>query len=336
MKISVIMPVYNCEKYLKKSIESVINQTFNDFELILIDDGSSDNSGIICDDYGKKDKRIRVFHTNSYGPSYARNLGLDKAEGEYVTYVDSDDYLEKNAFKIMIRNIKEDTEILFYPNYNDIYEDGKYSFFKNNSIGRININSNEEFRDKYTFLMKNFYVNQVWNKLYKKSFINKYKPVSPVNIKKSEDILFNLQLYIHLEKAIIIEIPLYHYVNHKSFSICSTFKLDSYKYIKEVYIRNLRCLRLWNPKAVNTVRNFLIKDLNINFNSLYNKETSLSYEEKKKYVLNIVNDEIVKECIKNTKVIGYRNKITSLLIKLKFTSGILLLSKITRKIKKTS
>lgn len=336
MKISVIMPVYNCSKYMKKSIDSIINQTFNDFELILIDDGSNDDSGKICDSYAAKDNRIKAFHTASYGPSYARNLGLDKAAGKYVTYVDSDDYLDKNAFKIMLKNLKEDTEILFYPNYNDIYEDGEYVITRNNCISRINIDDNEEFMDKYTCLMENFYVNQVWNKLYKKSFMDKYKPISPVSIKRAEDILFNLQLYVHLQKAIVIEIPLYHYVNHKSSSICSSFKLDSFKYVEEVYIGNLKCLKSWNEKAVNTLNNFFIKDLNINFNSLYNKDCSLSYDEKKSYVKGIIYDETVRKCIKSTKVIGYRNKITALLIKFKCSWGILLFSKAIRRIRKAS
>ena len=93
-KISVIVPVYNTEKYLHRCIDSVLAQTFTDWELLLIDDGSKDTSGSICDKYAAKDKRIRVFHKENGGVSSARNLGRDYAQGEWVTFVDSDDYIE--------------------------------------------------------------------------------------------------------------------------------------------------------------------------------------------------------------------------------------------------
>ena len=92
--VSVIVPVYNTEKYLEECIQSVLNQSFTDFELLLIDDGSTDQSGLICDKYAKKDNRIRVFHKINGGVSSARNLGLDNAKGEWITFVDSDDCLK--------------------------------------------------------------------------------------------------------------------------------------------------------------------------------------------------------------------------------------------------
>ena len=92
-KISVIVPVYNAEKYLHRCIDSILSQTFTDFELLLIDDGSKDGSGAICDEYAAKDNRVRVFHKENGGVSSARNLGLDNACGEWVTFVDADDYV---------------------------------------------------------------------------------------------------------------------------------------------------------------------------------------------------------------------------------------------------
>lgn len=97
-KISVIVPVYNVEKYLSRCIDSILAQTFTDFELLLIDDGSKDKSGNICDEYAKKDSRIRVFHKENGGVSSARNLGLDNAEGEWILFVDADDWIEQDYF----------------------------------------------------------------------------------------------------------------------------------------------------------------------------------------------------------------------------------------------
>ena len=94
--VSVIVPIYNSEKYLKRCVDSILSQTFSDFELLLVDDGSTDGSGSICDEYSVKDSRVRVFHKENGGVSSARNLGLDNARGEWITFVDSDDYLEES------------------------------------------------------------------------------------------------------------------------------------------------------------------------------------------------------------------------------------------------
>ena len=104
--ISVIVPVYNTEKYLHRCVDSILAQTFTDFELLLIDDGSTDSSGAICDEYAQKDSRVRVFHKENGGVSSARNLGLDKAKGKWVTFVDSDDWIKESFLnKLYINEI---------------------------------------------------------------------------------------------------------------------------------------------------------------------------------------------------------------------------------------
>ena len=103
--ISVIVPVYNAEKYLKECIRSILNQTIQNLELILVNDGSTDGSGYICDEYINKDNRIKVIHKENGGVSSARNMGISEATGEYFTFVDSDDYLEPNALEILYNDI---------------------------------------------------------------------------------------------------------------------------------------------------------------------------------------------------------------------------------------
>ncbi len=106
--ISIIVPVYNTEKYLHRCIDSVLAQTYQDFELLLIDDGSKDSSGAICDEYAAQDTRVRVFHKENGGVSSARNVGLDNVQGEWVTFVDSDDYIEENFLKSFEGNLDAD------------------------------------------------------------------------------------------------------------------------------------------------------------------------------------------------------------------------------------
>lgn len=104
-KISIIVPVYNAERYLHRCIESILAQTFKDFELLLIDDGSKDNSGYICNEYAGKDERVKVWHKENGGVSSARNVGLDNVKGEWVTFVDSDDYISSNYFDNLLAEL---------------------------------------------------------------------------------------------------------------------------------------------------------------------------------------------------------------------------------------
>lgn len=117
--LSIIVPVYNVESYLSRCIDSVLNQTFVDWELILVDDGSTDASGIICDDYAKKDFRIKVVHKENGGQSSARNVGLDIASGEYITFVDSDDYISTDCYRNNMSLLLQDKtiDLLEYPIY---------------------------------------------------------------------------------------------------------------------------------------------------------------------------------------------------------------------------
>lgn len=107
MLISIIIPVYNVSLFLEKCLNSVINQTFKNLQIILVDDGSTDNSGIICDNYSKKDSRIEVIHQKNKGLSEARNTGLSLARGEYITFVDSDDYIELDTYSTIFKAIIE-------------------------------------------------------------------------------------------------------------------------------------------------------------------------------------------------------------------------------------
>ena len=115
--ISVIVPVYNTEKYLDECIQSILNQSFTNFELLLIDDGSTDRSGAICDQYAAKDERVRVFHKENGGVSSARNVGLDEAKGEWIAFVDSDDYLLSNALDLITDLENEDFVICSYQRF---------------------------------------------------------------------------------------------------------------------------------------------------------------------------------------------------------------------------
>ena len=156
--ISLIIPVHNVEKYLYECIESVICQTYTNLEIILIDDGSKDKSGEICEEYGKKDNRIIVIHQENGGVSSARNIGLEVAKGKYISFVDSDDYIEKTFIEELYKKIKENDAQISMCGLNKIDDNneilGTYGYSKDFIDGR-ELLENKYIQDGY-----------LWNKLY--------------------------------------------------------------------------------------------------------------------------------------------------------------------------
>lgn len=204
-KVSIIVPVYNVEQYLRRCIDSVLNQTFSDFELLLIDDGSKDNSVEICDEYAAKDSRIRVFHKENGGVSSARNLGLDNAKGEWIIFVDGDDsvahdYIEAFHFDadIEIQSpliVDEETE-------NERVSIKQEDIFISSSCAEILITGG---------------INTApWAKCFKTSIIKTNKIVFPIEISYGEDSVFLYSYLIHCNTARYNSKSKYRYYIHEA------------------------------------------------------------------------------------------------------------------------
>lgn len=151
-KISIIVPVYNTEGYLCKCIDSILNQTYKFFELILVDDGSTDNSLNICKEYEEKDKRIKVFHKENGGQGSARNLGIDKAEGEYIGFVDSDDFIHPRYYEILKKLLDEKNADIACCHYQFIQPDEKWIFEEldyNAILSKAEVITTSEFMENY-------------------------------------------------------------------------------------------------------------------------------------------------------------------------------------------
>lgn len=221
-KISVIVPVYNVERYLKRCIESIINQTYKDLEIILVDDGSTDSSGNICDEYKKIDKRISVIHKKNGGLSDARNEGLKVVTGTYIAFVDSDDFLDLDMYEYMQKNIeKENADIVICGTKID-YDNGKIIVKSSKKL--------EEFDTKRALIELNSFKTfdmSVWNKLYKKSVIDRI--MFPVG-KKSEDYFVMYRYFDRAQKVVVLPEAKYHYIQREN-SI-SRGKEITYDYIE--------------------------------------------------------------------------------------------------------
>ena len=204
-KISVVVPVYNVEKYLEKCLNSIINQTYKNIEIIVVDDGSTDSCGQLCDEYAIMDKRIIVIHKKNGGLSDARNVGIDNATGKFICFIDSDDYVESNMIEKLYSVCKETNS--------DICCCGK--FIENTSNTKISnskdffICSSEEALER--MLTINDIETSAWDKIYKTSLFKNNDIKYPVN-EIYEDMSTTYKVIDKAEKICHIPIPLYHYV----------------------------------------------------------------------------------------------------------------------------
>lgn len=243
-KISVIVPVYNVEKYLRRCVDSILAQTFTDFELLLIDDGSTDKSGEICDEYGRIDGRVRVFHQENGGVSKARNVGLDYAKGEWVTFCDSDDWLEADAFEcyakcVLLRNID-----YFCCGY---YLNGKPTLLVGD--GEMPVTRCLEYNE----------CDKLWNGVYKKDTIVRNHIRFNEKITLAEDRLFNYQYLGKCHAIYILRKCCYHYSfgNEQSLSF-KGFNIDNFL---ECHILMYQELKGILPKKANTQFSMAFKGL---------------------------------------------------------------------------
>lgn len=200
--ISVIVPIYNVQKYLPQCLDSIINQTFWDLEIILVDDGSLDGCGKICDEYAQKDKRIKVYHKENGGLSSARNYGIARANGEYLGFVDGDDWIEPDMFKTLVNLIEDKKADLAICRF--WYEYPERSSINESVIDKCFDNE----KDLLMALIKGSVGNVIWNKLYRKScFTNIDFPDNHA----FEDIATLYKILNRVTIAVICSIPLYHY-----------------------------------------------------------------------------------------------------------------------------
>ena len=165
--LSIIVPVYNVEIYLERCIKSILNQSFKEFELILINDGSTDKSRDICDKYSKLDTRIIVVHQKNLGVSAARNTGLDIARGKYIGFVDADDFIHYSMYKIMIDVIKNTSSDMVVCDYIKVDETYKES---EKEIEKVDVESFDKNEVLNKLFIKGAFEVMLWNKVYKKSY----------------------------------------------------------------------------------------------------------------------------------------------------------------------
>ncbi len=290
MKISIIVPVYNVENVLRYCVDSILNQTFRDFELILIDDGSTDKSGEICDKYALNNSNIVVEHIENQGVSKARNTGIELAKGEYICFIDSDDYVDKEFIKEMASKAEEgfDFVITAYhwtKDYNNstiknvIYKDDEiYSVVdKNNLMELSNL----------------VLLSQPWNKMFKRDILIDNSIRMPEDISLGEDTVF---VYRYLSCIIndsfcVINKPLYFYFSNNANSLLNKYREDLFDTNVSLNKYLSKEVKKWNLSDYNNQLFFnscYYRMENVLFNT-FRKENNLSNKERINY-----NSEVIK------------------------------------------
>ncbi|MBC5624027.1 glycosyltransferase family 2 protein [Clostridium sp. NSJ-49] len=294
--ISIIIPVYNSEKYIKKCIESIINQSYSYIEIILVDDGSKDKSGEICDYYAKNDKRIAVIHKKNEGAHIARNIGISVANGEYISFVDSDDWICENYILTLIENMVDCKADLIVCNYKEVF------------INEISINYGENREVKSRLLDmdvemdKDFFVNGLvhpcWGKLYKTNII-KNNNILFKDLKLSEDTVFNL-CYLKFCKYIkVLQDELYfyaHYDRHSSITkIAYKDIFENYLIVHEKFLEYTKCYK--TKEAISIANNTMYPQYYSAFIKILMCK-NLKRKQKNKILNKALSNEKITNCFK--------------------------------------
>ena len=273
-RITIIVPVYNVEQFISKCIESILTQTYTNLQILLIDDGSVDHSGRICDSYAEQDTRIEVFHTNNRGLVAARKLGISHAEGDYIGFVDGDDYIEPTMYEFLIKKICESGADFVHAGY--VEERGnqsKKTFDYTEGIFDLhNTEEREMFLVRHVLGTERSISPSIWSKLYNKELIQNSYFLLPDEQQYGED-LFSLCLCIlRCTRIAIYPCALYHYVIREQ----SMSRLPPVEYaIKEVELNYtlINVLKKYNSQSFEGLKEHICYFMMRKFASII-KETS--------------------------------------------------------------
>ena len=233
MDISIIIPVYNTAPYLERCIDSVLKNDCIEKEIILVDDGSTDESAHICDDYSSRYPFIKTLHIENSGPASAKNRGLDIAKGKYVAMIDSDDEADSQMFVEMLGEAKKNDADIVRCNYKERLPD--------NSTRLFNYSHEIETLDNYEglehFLMKKKIFTQCWTKIYRRELLNEHAIRNIEGLKTDEDFIFNIMCFVHSQRTIVIDSPLYIYTIRDTSLSKDYFNRDINAYIDNRLLR---------------------------------------------------------------------------------------------------
>lgn len=305
--VSIIVPVYNTGKYLYKCLDSILNQTMQEIELILVDDGSDDNSGAICDFYSERDKRVRVIHKKNEGVSIARNVGMQAAKGEYIGFVDSDDWIEKEMYQEMYYYAKNKEADIVMCDACTIYDNNKKEADTISSLNESVLLNKKEITP---FCLREI-AGSACRCIYKKQVLEAHAVQFPVGLPLSEDRIFNLNAMGNSESFYYLKKAYYNrYV--RIGSAVSKYYTDLLEITNQYRREVLNVIeRLWeNDKSYRQVYNqqFLVTYMS-NVYNLYNVGSTLKLGEKRTKLKELVSNQNLIETLEECDVLDWKSKL---------------------------
>lgn len=327
MLFSIIIPVYNVENYIDECIQSILNQTEQDFEIIIINDGSTDNSGNICDAYAKiHQDKIKVFHFDNSGIVSTRRKGIRKAEGDFLLFVDSDDYLELDALKILKQTVDKYNCDLVMFNFVKLLHDG--TLLKNKNIfNNEEIFENSNKKKLYTKIIEGSSLNNLCNKAVKRTIVDINEDYNNYSfVRNGEDLLQLLPIITNAEKVVFIDKDLYVYRQY-SWSMSHRFNENKFASIKAVGYKVHQYLTYWNMNEEDKLRLYEtnLNSITATITQLMSKSCKLIKQEKIEYLSNIAKDDFFINAYNNAihNSLNYRARILlKLITKRKFKTAL--------------
>ncbi len=301
-KISIIVPIYNAEKFLHKCINSILCQTFSDFELILVDDGSPDNSGKICDEYERRDHRVTVIHKKNGGVSSARNAGIEVAKGEYICFVDSDDYVERDYIECLVNTKSK------YPNIKNIWcsfyvlsdsEDIKVNSYESGNSGKVIVVSKKQIMT----IHEKWLTPMPWNKLYEAEIIKCNNIKMDEELSLGEDFIFNIEYidFANSDDILIINKPLVYYKSDNENSLDNKYYKNLLQIYQKINSQLKKYLLKWNAdeEEIKKYYNTVYFSYERILKNTMSRNNSDSFYKKIKYNNSIIKSDEFNNCIKN-------------------------------------
>lgn len=312
--VSIIVPVYGVELFLDKCVESMVNQTYKPLQIILVDDESPDTSPQKCDTWARRDSRIEVIHIKNQGVSVARNIALEHACGDYIAFVDADDFIEPEMIERMVRSAEQnDSQIVFCGNTREIYcGDGLYRNLGHGPEMSFAVKKNLDFRSYFCDLSDYSYTRPVWNKLYKREFVEAFSSPFSTEVTAGSDAIFNYALYPHADRVSCIADAPYHYVTREG-SIAGKYNprlFESRKYGYK-YVRPI--LEEWCPEALDGFDNLFLSELDLVPIYLY-ADKRYSVHERHEELKALLCDSDLNARLREIRPHGFRNTVSKLVL----------------------
>ncbi len=329
--VSIVMPVYNVERYIAKSIESILKQTYTNFELLIIIDGSPDKSKLVAETFD--DPRISIYEKPNGGLSDARNYGLERANGEYILFVDSDDWIEPNLLESTLNFFDEDEVNIVVFGYILDNEDLQKKLLSSKKIICEDLVLNRGEDDFYFDENMINILGYAWNKIYRAKFLKDHFIFFEKGVSLVEDILFNSKVYEKTNRLIFLNAPLYHYIDRPSESLIKTFHKNSF----ELYLKKANAIeaflnswRISEKKKKIVLASVITAGIRYCVNNLFAFKNNLSEKEKIDYIKLIISHTETQKYIRYYKAVSVYDKLYKKIISAKAVFLLYILCKIKK------